>query len=164
MQSESVLHWQVVNYMFRCMKTENLDHSLIRHFISEVSSRNIFSTTVCICMHMWVNVLFQVLSIIQPPYSAEFGSVFLPLVQNQDIAGPLVNADGTDIVSQFIGTCTSTFHCTYSVTGNASILPCKSICIVFGVSRSEYLFLCVCTCTCAAECPRKTRRKKKNKP
>lgn len=54
-------------------------------------------------MHEWVNVLFQVLSIIQPPYSAEFGSVFLPLVQNQDIAGPLVNADGTDIVSQFIG-------------------------------------------------------------
>lgn len=30
--------WQVVNYMFRCMKTENLDHSLIRHFISEVSN------------------------------------------------------------------------------------------------------------------------------
>jgi negative elongation factor C/D len=83
---------EVVNYMHRCMKTENLDHSLIRHFISEV------------------------LNIIQPPYSAEFGSVFLPLVQNQDISGPLVNADATDIVSQFV-----------------------------------------------AECPRKTRRKKKNK-
>jgi hypothetical protein len=47
--------------------------------------------------------LLQVLSIIQPPYSAEFGSVFLPLVQNQDIAGPLVNAEATDLVSQFIG-------------------------------------------------------------
>ena len=30
------VHLQVVNYMHRCMKTENLDHSLIRHFISEV--------------------------------------------------------------------------------------------------------------------------------
>lgn len=48
-------------------------------------------------------VMWQVLSIIQPPYSAEFGSVFLPLVQNQDISGPLVNAEATDIVSQFIG-------------------------------------------------------------
>jgi negative elongation factor C/D len=72
---------EVVNYMHRCMKTENLDHSLIRHFISEV------------------------LSIIQPPYSAEFGSVFLPLVQNQDIAGPLMNAEATDLVSQFIAEC-----------------------------------------------------------
>ena len=45
----------------------------------------------------------QVLSIIKPPYSVEFGSVFLPLVQNQDIAGPLINAEATDVVSQFIG-------------------------------------------------------------
>ena len=48
----------------------------------------------------------QVLSIIQTPYSAEFGSVFLPLVQNQDISGPLVNVEATDLVSQFIGKCT----------------------------------------------------------
>ena len=58
-----------------------------------------------------MNVLLQVLSIVQPPYSAEFGSVFLPLVQNQDIAGPLVNADGTDTVSQFIGTFTFHIQC-----------------------------------------------------
>ena len=57
----------------------------------------------CVCGSE-MNYCLQVLSIIQPPYSAEFGSVFLPLVQNQDIAGPLINAEATDLVSQFIGT------------------------------------------------------------
>ena len=43
------------------------------------------------------------LSIVQSPYSPDFNSAFLPLVQNHEITGPLVNADMTDPVSIFIG-------------------------------------------------------------
>lgn len=68
----------VVDYMNRCMEMETLDQSLIRHFVSEV------------------------LSIIQQPYSAEFSSAFEPLVQNQEITGPLINSSRTDPVSLFL--------------------------------------------------------------
>lgn len=52
----------------------------------------------------WLTIhLLQVLSIVQSPYSPDFNSAFLPLVQNNEITGPLVNADMTDPVSIFIG-------------------------------------------------------------
>ena len=44
----------------------------------------------------------QVLAIIQAPYSPDFVSVFLPLVQNSEITTPLKNAEGTDPVSNFL--------------------------------------------------------------
>lgn len=69
----------VADYVHKCMAMETLDNSLVRHFVSEV------------------------LGIIQPPYSPDFMTVFLPLVHNQEITGPLMNAEGTDPVSLFIG-------------------------------------------------------------
>ena len=45
----------------------------------------------------------QVLSTIEPPYSHDFLTVFLPVVRNQEIAGPLMNNEGTDPVSVFLG-------------------------------------------------------------
>lgn len=54
-----------------------------------------FELTVSICM--------QVLLIVGSPYSVDFGSAFLPLVQNQEITAPLTNTDMTDPVSLFLG-------------------------------------------------------------
>lgn len=51
---------------------------------------------------MGYNIL-QVLAIVDGPYSMEFSSAFLPLVQNQEITAPLTNADRTDPVSVFLG-------------------------------------------------------------
>jgi hypothetical protein len=47
----------------------------------------------------------QVLAIVQAPYSPDFASVFLPLVQNSEITAPLKNAEGTDPVSNFLAEC-----------------------------------------------------------
>eukprot|EP00731_Ephydatia_muelleri_P026696 Em0018g796a len=72
----------VVDYIDKCFKMETLDHSLVRHFVSEV------------------------LNIIEPPYSRDFVSVFLPLVQDQNIGGTLqTTADSSDLVSAFLGEC-----------------------------------------------------------
>lgn len=40
---------------------------------------------------------------IQPPYTAEFVQLFLPLIENEDITGSLRNEEDNDSVSQFIG-------------------------------------------------------------
>ena len=69
----------VVDYVSRCMQLDALDHSHIRHFVSEV------------------------LSVVGPPYSASFSTAFEPLVLNQEIAAPLVNAERSDPVSGFLG-------------------------------------------------------------
>ena len=61
------------------MNKETLDQSHIRHFVSEV------------------------LGIIQQPYSPEFVATFEPLVHNQEITAPLVNAERSDPVSVFLG-------------------------------------------------------------
>ena len=47
----------------------------------------------------------QVLAIIQAPYSPDFASVLLSLVQNSEITVPLKSAEGTDPVSNFIAEC-----------------------------------------------------------
>jgi len=69
----------VIGYISHCMETHSLDHSHIRHFVSEV------------------------LSIVQLPYSAEFSSAMESLVHNPEITAPLVNSNRTDPVSLFIG-------------------------------------------------------------
>ena len=60
-----------------------------------------------IYMCIWICMVFvsdsQVLSIVQSPYSGDFSSAFLPLVQNQEITAPLINSDMTDPVSLFLG-------------------------------------------------------------
>lgn len=68
----------VVDYVSHCMQLGSLDHSHIRHFVSEV------------------------LSVVQRPYSQEFSAAFEPLVHNQEITAPLVNTEKTDAVSVFL--------------------------------------------------------------
>lgn len=69
----------VVDYISHCMQMGSLDHSHIRHFVSEV------------------------LSVIQRPYSSEFSTAFEPLVHNHEITAPLINSDKSDPVSLFLG-------------------------------------------------------------
>uniref|UniRef100_A0A1X7UM64 RING-type domain-containing protein n=1 Tax=Amphimedon queenslandica TaxID=400682 RepID=A0A1X7UM64_AMPQE len=71
----------VVSCIHKCMISGTLDHSLIRYFVSEV------------------------LSIIGPPYSTEFTSVFLPLLQNDEIVSSLVSQTKDDPVSLFLAEC-----------------------------------------------------------
>ncbi len=69
----------VVDYVSHCMQLDALDHSHIRHFVSEV------------------------LAVVQQPYSTSFSTAFDPLVHNHEITAPLINADRTDPVSIFLG-------------------------------------------------------------
>jgi len=73
----------VVKYMVKCWQNTDTDISLIRYFVTEV------------------------LETIAPPYSLEFVSVFLPLVENEEITGSmrLTTDMETDPVSEFIVHC-----------------------------------------------------------
>ena len=94
----------VVGYVHRCMASETLDHSLIRHFVSEVQYPSLYHfKSVVSSDHHSPLLLLQVLAIIQPPYSPDLTAVFLPLVQSQEIAGPLTNSEHTDPLSTFLG-------------------------------------------------------------
>lgn len=44
----------------------------------------------------------QVLDIIAPPYTPEFGQLFLPLIECKDITDSIRSDDGSDPVSEFI--------------------------------------------------------------
>lgn len=70
----------VVSYIHKCMTNETLEHSLVRYFVSEV------------------------LSIISPPYSQEFTTAFLPLLQNE-ITDTLISNNKDDLVSLFLAEC-----------------------------------------------------------
>jgi len=72
----------VVTYIRDCM--ESTDASLIRYFVVEV------------------------LDIIEPPYTEEFGKAFLPILQNNSITAPIKSIkseDESDPVSDFIRYC-----------------------------------------------------------
>ncbi|KXJ05783.1 Negative elongation factor C/D, partial [Exaiptasia diaphana] len=71
----------VISYINKCMKGQDTDNSLIRHFVTEV------------------------LEMIAPPYSPEFIQLFLPIVQNKHITGKLRKNEGSDDVSAFIAHC-----------------------------------------------------------
>jgi negative elongation factor C/D len=71
----------VINYINKCMNNKTLDHSMIRYFVSEV------------------------LNMIEPPYSSEFTTAFLPLVQNEEITSSLITQNKSDNVSLFLSEC-----------------------------------------------------------
>lgn len=71
----------VVTYIKNCLDKQDTDISLIRHFVTEV------------------------LDIIAPPYTPEFGQLFLPLIECKDITDSIRSDDGSDPVSEFILHC-----------------------------------------------------------
>ncbi|KAK7114702.1 negative elongation factor D-like [Littorina saxatilis] len=71
----------VVTYVRKCSEQQDVDISLIRHFVTEV------------------------LDVIAPPYTPEFVQLFLPLIENHDITGILRTDDGSDPVTEFLNQC-----------------------------------------------------------
>jgi negative elongation factor C/D len=70
----------VVSYINKCWKNQETDASLIRHFVIEI------------------------LDMIGPPYSNEFISLFLPLVDNENINSSL-KVDEEKAVKEFLAYC-----------------------------------------------------------
>lgn len=69
---------EVMSYILDCSEKGCFDQSLIRHFVSEV------------------------LNVISQPYSAELTGLLYAILSKQEIREPLQNAEGTDVVSEFM--------------------------------------------------------------
>uniref|UniRef100_A0AAQ5XF38 Negative elongation factor complex member C/D n=1 Tax=Amphiprion ocellaris TaxID=80972 RepID=A0AAQ5XF38_AMPOC len=69
----------VVGYIRKCLEKLNTDISLIRYFVTEV------------------------LDVIAPPYTSDFVQLFLPILENDSIAGTIRTEGEHDPVAEFIG-------------------------------------------------------------
>ncbi|XP_056294204.1 negative elongation factor C/D isoform X1 [Pseudoliparis swirei] len=75
----------VVGYIRKCLEKLNTDISLIRYFVTEV------------------------LDVIAPPYTSDFVQLFLPILENDSIAGTIRTEGDHDPVAEFIAHCKSNF-------------------------------------------------------
>ncbi|XP_063315705.1 negative elongation factor C/D [Pelobates fuscus] len=75
----------VVTYIRRCLEKLDTDISLIRYFVTEV------------------------LDVIAPPYTSDFVQLFLPILENDSIAGTIKTEGEHDPVTEFIAHCKSKF-------------------------------------------------------
>ncbi|CAB1315167.1 unnamed protein product [Coregonus sp. 'balchen'] len=75
----------VVGYIRKCLEKLNTDISLIRYFVTEV------------------------LDVIAPPYTSDFVQLFLPILENDSIAGTIRTEGEHDPVVEFIAHCKSNF-------------------------------------------------------
>ncbi|MGH0187672.1 UNVERIFIED_CONTAM: hypothetical protein FKN15_025895, partial [Acipenser sinensis] len=71
----------VVGYIRKCLEKLNTDISLIRYFVTEV------------------------LDVIAPPYTSDFVQLFLPILENDSIAGTIKTEGECDAVAEFIVRC-----------------------------------------------------------
>uniref|UniRef100_A0A8C0H374 Negative elongation factor complex member C/D n=1 Tax=Chelonoidis abingdonii TaxID=106734 RepID=A0A8C0H374_CHEAB len=69
----------VVGYIRKCLEKLDTDISLIRYFVTEV------------------------LDVIAPPYTSDFVQLFLPILENESIAGTIKTEGEHDPVTEFIG-------------------------------------------------------------
>ncbi|XP_025253850.1 negative elongation factor C/D isoform X1 [Theropithecus gelada] len=69
----------VVSYIRKCLEKLDTDISLIRYFVTEV------------------------LDVIAPPYTSDFVQLFLPILENDSIAGTIKTEGEHDPVTEFIG-------------------------------------------------------------
>uniref|UniRef100_A0A670I151 Negative elongation factor complex member C/D n=1 Tax=Podarcis muralis TaxID=64176 RepID=A0A670I151_PODMU len=69
----------VVGYIRKCLEKLDTDISLIRYFVTEV------------------------LDVIAPPYTSDFVQLFLPILENDSIAGTIKTEGEHDPVTEFIG-------------------------------------------------------------
>uniref|UniRef100_A0ABI7WAB2 Negative elongation factor complex member C/D n=1 Tax=Felis catus TaxID=9685 RepID=A0ABI7WAB2_FELCA len=75
----------VVSYIRKCLEKLDTDISLIRYFVTEV------------------------LDVIAPPYTSDFVQLFLPILENDSIAGTIKTEGEHDPVTEFIAHCKSNF-------------------------------------------------------
>nr|KAF6423181.1 negative elongation factor complex member C/D [Rousettus aegyptiacus] len=75
----------VVSYIRKCLEKLDTDISLIRYFVTEV------------------------LDVVAPPYTSDFVQLFLPILENDSIAGTIKTEGEHDPVTEFIAHCKSNF-------------------------------------------------------
>ncbi|XP_019612714.1 negative elongation factor C/D isoform X3 [Rhinolophus sinicus] len=75
----------VVSYIRKCLEKLDTDISLIRYFVTEV------------------------LDVIAPPYTSDFVQLFLPILENDSIAGTIKTEGEHDPVTEFVAHCKSNF-------------------------------------------------------
>lgn len=97
--------------MHQCAERDNMDTSVIRHFVQEVSHcpeyplclQYTYSVKYCIGINYYVVFSMKILGIIAPPFSHEFATAILPLLHNEEIMQPLRNAsDDEETIDMFI--------------------------------------------------------------
>lgn len=103
----------VVSYIRKCLEKLNTDISLIRYFVTEVKLRSFLNRMHIVCfIHVWAwfSKVFlsrfqfgQVLDVITPPYTSDFVQLFLPILENDSIAGTIRTEGEHDPVAEFIG-------------------------------------------------------------
>ena len=76
-----------------------------RYFAYQVT--NVYTTSILFIFYFRYFVT-EVLETIAPPYSQEFVSLFLPLVENEEITGSMKVDMESDPVSEFIVHCKAT--------------------------------------------------------
>lgn len=99
----------VVGYIRKCLEKLNTDISLIRYFVTEVTAapdarRQERGDSGCVngaATHQ--AVCSQVLDVIAPPYTSDFVQLFLPILENDSIAGTIRTEGEHDPVAEFIG-------------------------------------------------------------
>ena len=93
--------------MCQCAERDNMDTSVIRHFVQEVShcpEYPFYLQCIKYCIGIKHYVVFiKILGIIAPPFSHEFATAILPLLHNEEIMQPLRNAsDDEETIDMFI--------------------------------------------------------------
>lgn len=109
----------VVSYIRKCLEKLNTDISLIRYFVTEVKLRSFLNRMHIVCfIHVWAwfSKVFlsrfqfeQVLDVITPPYTSDFVQLFLPILENDSIAGTIRTEGEHDPVAEFIGELSTVF-------------------------------------------------------
>ncbi len=109
----------VVGYIRKCLEKLNTDISLIRYFVTEVRIRSLFwalidlsgsffimTSVSLLSLRLVFSSLFhfgKVLDVITPPYTSDFVQLFLPILENDSIAGTIRTEGEHDPVAEFIG-------------------------------------------------------------
>lgn len=103
----------VVGYIRKCLEKLNTDISLIRYFVTEVTSAPDGRRQALLHVELvqptppipppHPAVCLQVLDVIAPPYTSDFVQLFLPILENDSIAGTIRTEGEHDPVAEFIG-------------------------------------------------------------
>lgn len=90
--------------------------------------------------------LLQVLDVIAPPYTSDFVQLFLPILENDSIAGTIKTEGECDAVAEFIGKIFTAVWLYFLYTLNYVPDSCFSTC--HGTCSSLYLFRVACPKPC----------------
>lgn len=85
------------------MENKRSHVQLLVCFQDQYYELNIVHTTPLVGRIIHFCLLFQVLDVIAPPYTSDFVQLFLPILENESIAGTIKTEGEHDPVTEFIG-------------------------------------------------------------